>query len=48
MLSTITDIKKDAADIIEALKQLPKDKQEYVNGYIQGVNDTLAEQKEPA
>lgn len=45
---TITETKNEATTIIEMLKQLPKEKQEFVNGYIQGVADTIAEQKEPA
>lgn len=45
---TITEIKNEATTIIEMLKQLPKEKQEFVNGYIQGVADTIAEQKESA
>ena len=39
MLAT-TDIKKTTEQFIELLKQLPKDKQEFVNGYVQGVADT--------
>ena len=45
---TITETKNEATTIIEMLKQLPKEKQEFVNGYIQGVADTIAEQKESA
>ncbi|MEE0874141.1 MAG: hypothetical protein UIH27_11870 [Ruminococcus sp.] len=46
---TLTEEKKDAAEIIEALKKLPLEKQEYINGYIQGVADMVAaEQKESA
>lgn len=35
-----TDIKKTSEQLIDLLKQLPKDKQEFVNGYVQGVADT--------
>ena len=45
---TITETKNEAKSIIEMLKQLPKEKQEYVNGYIQGVADTISEKKESA
>ena len=38
MLPT-TDIKKTSEQLIDLLKQLPKDKQEFVNGYVQGVAD---------
>ncbi|MEE0873994.1 MAG: hypothetical protein UIH27_11115 [Ruminococcus sp.] len=48
MLDTISKTKKDAAEIIEVLKQLPKEKQEYVSGYIQGMVDSMTEQKESA
>lgn len=39
MLPT-TDIKKSSEQLIDLLKQLPKDKQEFINGYVQGVADT--------
>ena len=39
MLPT-TDIKKTSEQLIDLLKQLPKDKQEFVNGYVQGVADS--------
>lgn len=38
MLPT-TDIKKTSEQLIDLLKKLPKDKQEFVNGYVQGVAD---------
>ena len=38
MLPT-TDIKNTSEQLIDLLKQLPKDKQEFVNGYVQGVAD---------
>ena len=40
---TVTETRNEAKTIIEMLKQLPKEKQEFVNGYIQGVADTIAE-----
>lgn len=36
---TKKDIKKTSEQLIDLLKQLPKDKQEFVNGYVQGVAD---------
>ena len=51
MLSTITNEKAEAKELIENLKKLPKSKQEYVNGYVQGIADTIAveeEQQKPA
>ena len=32
--------------LIENLKKLPPSKQEYVNGYVQGIADTIAEKAE--
>ena len=40
MLGTET-IKTESASIIEMLKQLPKEKQEFISGYIQGLTDRL-------
>lgn len=37
---TKKDIKKTSEQLIDLLKQLPKDKQEFVNGYVQGVVDS--------
>lgn len=39
-MSKATEIKNDATNIIELIKQLPPEKQEYINGYVQGVADT--------
>lgn len=33
------NIKNSTEQLIDLLKQLPKDKQEFVNGYVQGVAD---------
>lgn len=44
----ITEVKTEAKELIENLKKLPPEKQEYVNGYVQGVADSIAEQKQPA
>ena len=38
MLST--NIKETTEQLINLLKQLPKEKQEFVNGYVQGVADS--------
>ena len=43
----ITEVKTEAKELIENLKKLPPEKQEYVNGYVQGVADSIAEQKQP-
>lgn len=42
-MSTATEMKNDAKELIENLKKLPQNKQEYVNGYVQGIADTIAE-----
>ena len=39
------DSKNQTKEIIENLKKLPVEKQEYVNGYVQGVADTIAKEK---
>lgn len=48
MLST--NIKETTEQLINLLKQLPKDKQEFVNGYVQGmvVGKQIAEQQKSA
>lgn len=46
MLSTVTNEKAEARELIENLKKLPQSKQEYVNGYVQGIADTIAEQEQ--
>ncbi len=38
-MSTTTEIRETVSDIVEALKQLPKEKQDYLNGYVQGIAD---------
>ena len=47
---TIEESKNKAIEFSELLNKLPKEKQEFVSGYIQGVADTIAEkaQKESA
>lgn len=48
MLST--NIKETTEQLINLLKQLPNDKQEFVNGYVQGmvVGKQIAEQQKSA
>lgn len=46
MLTTILNEKADARELIENLKKLPPSKQEYVNGYVQGIADAIADRKE--
>lgn len=46
MLSAINKEKAEARELIENLKKLPQSKQEYVNGYVQGIADTIAEQEQ--
>lgn len=51
MLPTIANIKGEARILIENLKKLPQEKQEYINGYVQGITDTITnreQQKESA
>ena len=45
-MSNATEMKTDAKELIENLKKLPQEKQEYVNGYVQGIADTIAEQEQ--
>ena len=46
MLSAVNKEKAEAKELIENLKKLPQSKQEYVNGYVQGIADTIAEQEQ--
>ena len=46
MLTTISNEKAEAKELIENLKKLPQEKQEYVNGYVQGIADTIAEREQ--
>ena len=46
MLSAVDKEKAEAMELIENLKKLPQSKQEYVNGYVQGIADTIAEQEQ--
>lgn len=46
MLSTVNKERMEAKELIENLKKLPQEKQEYVNGYVQGIADTIAEQEQ--
>lgn len=45
-MSSNIDFKQDAKELIENLKKLPPAKQEYVNGYVQGIADAIAEKEE--
>jgi len=45
-MSNATEMKNDAKELIENLKKLPPSKQEYVNGYVQGIVDTIAEREQ--
>jgi hypothetical protein len=46
VLSAVNKEKAEAMELIENLKKLPQSKQEYVNGYVQGIADTIAEQEQ--
>ena len=46
MLSTVNKEKAEAMELIENLKKLPQSKQEYVNGYVQGIADTIADREQ--
>lgn len=43
MLSTVSNEKAEAKILIENLKKLPQEKQEYINGYVQGIADAIAD-----
>lgn len=47
MLAT-KDLKLSAEQLIELIKQLPESKQEFINGYVQGLSDRISEQEKPA
>lgn len=40
---TIETIKAESENLIEQIKRLPKEKQEFISGYIQGILDMLNE-----
>lgn len=44
----IKNTKDKAVEVTELINKLPKEKQEYVSGYIQGMVDSMTEQKESA
>ena len=44
----VKDNNRTVEQLIELLKELPQSKQEYINGYIQGVADAVKEQNKPA
>ena len=39
-MSSTTEIKDSATEIVDLLRQLPKERQDYVNGYVQGIADS--------
>lgn len=45
-MSNATKMKNDAKELIENLKKLPQEKQEYVNGYVQGIADAIADREQ--
>ena len=45
-VSTFEQTKNKATEISVLLSKLPKEKQEYVNGYVQGIADTIAEREQ--
>ena len=47
MLPTTNEsIAEKVHEISELISQLPKEKQEYINGYVQGIADTIAEREQ--
>ena len=47
MRATIIESQKEKAiEICKLIEKLPQEKQEYVNGYVQGIADTIAEQEQ--
>lgn len=50
-MSTATKDRTDRADIkqlIELIKRLPENKQNFINGYVQGVCETLSDKNKSA
>ncbi len=48
MSATIKEIKTDTEQFINLLKQLPETKQEFINGYVQGISEILADKNKSA
>ncbi len=42
------EIRMDTEKLIELLKKLPESKQNFVNGYVQGVSETLTDKEKSA
>lgn len=47
-VSATKEIITDAKRMIEELKKLPENRQEYINGYTQGVLDALSDKNKTA
>ena len=47
-MKTAKDNSYTVERLIELLKELPQNKQDYINGYIQGVADAFKEQNKSA
>ncbi len=48
MLTATKEIRMDTEKLIELLKKLPESKQNFVNGYVQGVSETLTDKEKSA
>lgn len=47
-MSTATKDRADIKQLIELIKRLPESKQNFVNGYVQGVCETLSDKNKSA
>ena len=43
-MSATSNIKDSATEIVDLLRQLPKEQQDYVNGYVQGITESKKNQ----
>lgn len=44
MPGTIINVQKDkVTELCELIEKLPQEKQEYINGYVQGIADAIAD-----
>ena len=44
--STFSESKNKATELCELILKLPQEKQEYINGYVQGIADAIADKEQ--